>query len=450
VSGDLVVALAAHLMEELPQSAPVQSQLAARVAIGVTLSIHILLAGLVSGAGHLGPVIEWLGYMRGRRSYDRLAHGMARWMTYYFSISSTLAILLITVLFVGMWGRFWTTLVRITWWPLVLEACTFVLQVALTYLWYYTWEPLRRFKALHLALGGLLAIASFMQVFMINVVASYMLTPVAPENPLQVVLNPTFYPLQLHRTVGNIAYVGFVLAAVAAWRQRRAKTDEDRSFYDWAGSFGLLWGVGMTLVQPIVGYSYAKEIQLHAYTSWYSMMRGSLSTVFLWQLLLFGSMMMVSAFYFARRLRTAGARGAGVLKVVSVGLVLTTLVAVMPYHIAFTYSDVVAAGRDRPFWEGGLINPLGAMLPWKVLALIAFTLLAVAAVFWYLRGLRDIRWGRPGNAERRLLIGAAVLTMMMMVTMGYIRENSRVPYLVNGEMDLHQDQTNSAQVSNAP
>jgi hypothetical protein len=161
-------------------------------------------------------------------------------------------------------------------------------------------------------------------------------------------------------------------------------------------------------------------------------------------------MMMVSAFYFARRLRTAGARGAGVLKVVSVGLVLTTLVAVMPYHIAFTYSDVVAAGRDRPFWEGGLINPLGAMLPWKVLALIAFTLLAVAAVFWYLRGLRDIRWGRPGNAERWLLIGAAVLTMMMMVTMGYIRENSRVPYLVNGEMDLHQDQTNSAQVSNAP
>src|SRR5207302_6213359 len=66
------------------------------------------------------------------------------------------AILLITVMLVGLWGHFWTTIVTIAWWPLFIEAWTFVLQVSLAYLWYYTWDPLRAFKGVHMAIGGLL------------------------------------------------------------------------------------------------------------------------------------------------------------------------------------------------------------------------------------------------------------------------------------------------------
>ncbi len=112
---------------------------------------------------------------------------------------------------------------------------------------------------------------------MIDLVASYMLTPVDPSNPIRLALNPTSYPLTVHRTVGNIAYIGFVVAGYPAFKYLRARTPEDRSNYDWAGSFGLLWGVGMTLLQPIIGYSYAKEIQLYTYGSWYKMMFGTLS-----------------------------------------------------------------------------------------------------------------------------------------------------------------------------
>ncbi len=431
-----------HLLAtQLPATAPQGSNsVAARAAIGSLFSLHILIAGLISGAGELGPAIEWLGYMRQRRSYDRLAHGLGRFITYYFSFSSFIAILLITVLLVGLWGHFWTTMVTIAWWPLFIEAWSFVLQVTLAYLWYYTWDPLRSFKSVHMAIGGLLAIASFIQVYMIDIVASYMLTPTNPTNPIRLVLNPTSYPLTVHRTVGNLAYIGFAFGGFCAIKFLRAKTAEDKAFYDWAGSFGLLWGVAMTLLQPVVGYSYAKEIQLHTYGSWYKMMMGTLSTVFLWQITLLGIMFLTATFYFARRLRTDEARGAGLLKVMAVGVALTTLLAAMPYHLAFTYDQVLAAGLNRPFWNGGLINPLGAMIPWKVLALMAYTLIAIAAVVWYLRGLPGVIWGTARRGEQRLLMVMAFLTMAMIVTMAYIRENGRAPDLIAGQMQIQGQQ----------
>jgi hypothetical protein len=291
-----------------------------------------------------------------------------------------------------------------------------------------------------MAIGGLLAIASFLQVYMIDVVASYMLTPTTPQNPIRLVLNPTSYPLTVHRTVGNLAYVGFIIGAFCAIRFLRARKPEDKVFYDWAGSFGVLWGISLTLLQPVVGYSYAKEIQLHAYGSWYKMMYGTLSPLFLWQITLLGIMFLTATLYFARRLRTNGARGAGLLKAMAVGLVLTILLAAQPYHLGLTYDAVAGAGLNRPFWEGGLINPLGSMIPWKVLALMFYTLLAIAAVVWYLRGLPGVVWGAARRGEQRLLMLMAGLTILMMVTMGFIRENSRAPFLISGEMTIQGQQ----------
>lgn len=439
MSGLLAVIIPAlhHLAAQLPAQAPQgDNRIAAQATIGTLFSIHILIAGLVSGAGELAPAIEFLGYVRQRRRYDRLARGLAHFMTLYFSVSSTIALLLITVLLVGFWGHFWSTMVTIGWWPFFIEAWTFVLQVSFAYLWYYTWDPLRGFKGLHMAMGGLLAIASFLQVYMIDIIASYMLTPTNPQNPLRLALNATSYPLTVHRTVGNLAYIGFVVGAFSAIRFLRARDPEDRAFYDWAGSFGILWGVAMTLVQPIVGYSYAKEIQLHTYQSWYTMMFGRLSTVFLWQITLLGLMFIVALLYFTRRLATDEARGAGLLKLITAGTVASTLLAALPYHLSFTYDAVVAAGLNRPFWEGGLINPLGSMIPWKVLALMGYSLLAIAGVVWYLRGLPGVVWGTARRGEQRLLMVMAVLTMAMMVTMGFIRENGREPFLISGEMTI--------------
>src|SRR5919198_1637504 len=85
-------ALASSLPAQAPQG---NNRIAAQAAIGTLFSVHILIAGLVSGAGELGPAIEFLGFVRQRRRYDRLARGLGHFMTLYFSVSSTIAILLI-------------------------------------------------------------------------------------------------------------------------------------------------------------------------------------------------------------------------------------------------------------------------------------------------------------------------------------------------------------------
>ncbi|MFN2465791.1 MAG: cytochrome ubiquinol oxidase subunit I [Candidatus Dormibacteria bacterium] len=408
----------------------------ARLAIAVVALSHILSAGLISGAGQLAPVIEWLGYVRRRDDYDRLAKGMAKYLVLYFAISASLAFIFVTVLLTGLWGHFWTTLVRVMWVPLVIELFAFLFEVIFAYLWYYSWEPLRDHRWLHMSLGGLLVLADLLQVLMINVVASYMETPTKPDNLFTVILNPTFYELQVHRVVANLAYIGFAIAAVAGWRFLHTNDADKKTFYDWAGSFGMLVGIELTLLQPLVGYSYAKEIQLHSYSSWYRMMLGDLSTLFLFQMVLLGVMLLVSTLYFARRLHSDLAPGHRAVFIMAVLMIATTLFAAMPYHLAFTYTQVQAAGLDRPFWQGGLINPLGAMLPWKVLALMAYSTLAVAAVTWYLRGLRGVRWGNAGRGEQRLLVASALLTAGMIVTMGVIRENGRQPDLIYGRMSV--------------
>jgi hypothetical protein len=169
-------------------------------------------------------------------------------------------------------------------------------------------------------------------------------------------------------------------------------------------------------------------------------MKGDLSTVFVWQILLLGMMFTVGVWYFFRRLRTSGARGTSLLKKATVALLLLAIFAALPYHLAFNQEQVIKAGLDRPFWEGGLIDPLGAMIPNKVLALMGLDLLAMLGVVWYLRGLRDVTWGAARRGEQRLLVASGVMVMMMIVTMGFIRENSRVPYLISGEITVSGQQ----------
>jgi ABC-type multidrug transport system permease subunit len=181
------------------------------------------------------------------------------------------------------------------------------------------------------------------------------------------------------------------------------------------------------------------------------MMYGTLSPVFLWQITLLGIMFLTATLYFTRRLRTDGARGSGILKLLSVALVLTTLLAAQPYALGFSYESVAAAGLNRPFWEGGLINPLGSMIPWKVLALMFYTLIAIGAVVWYLRGLPGVVWGTARRGEQRILMLMTIFTMLMMVTMGFIRENSRAPFLISGEMTIQgQQNVQTAQPTPTP
>jgi hypothetical protein len=212
-----------------------------------------------------------------------------------------------------------------------------------------------------------------------------------------------------------------------------------------------VWAVGLTLFQPWLGYSYAKEVQLHFYPAWYDMMFGDLSNVFLLQITLVGSIFTLGSLYFWRRMRASGAQHHRRQGVVALLLLLVTVFAAMPAWFAWTYQDVVTAGLDRPWWNGGLLNPIGDFIPFKVGALLAMIFLGLWSVTAYLRAVsRDsLQPARIGRRSQALLLALGVVVSMMMAVMGIIREHARQPYLISGELTIHGQQITNGNPSQA-
>src|SRR5207302_549074 len=105
-----------------------------------------------------------------------------------------------------------------------------------------------------------------------------------------------------------------------------AREHQDRlRFWDWLGQWGMMWAVGLSLFQIWIGYSYAKEIQLHAFPAWYRMMFGALSNVFLTQIFLLGMIFILGNLYFTLRMHASGIRRLGLQRFCLLILVLSTL-----------------------------------------------------------------------------------------------------------------------------
>jgi len=446
------------------------------MAVAIIALIHIQIATFISGGSWLLVVSESVSIVRNDERHERLAHTLLTGMVWLFGFGSALAIMWVMWILLGMWGTFFIALTRITFWVFIFEAGLFVTEIVLLYTLYANWDRLRAYRRARLGLMVLLAVALWWQQFMIDVVASYMLTPNGGDtNQLAQVLNPTNLPLTVHRTVGNLAWAGAIVAGLAALRYMRARKREDvrvteppevrsvgamsamwytgaqpaeaahaaaaseTAFWDWAGTWGAVWAVGATTLQPWIGYSYAKEIQLHAYPAWYRMMFGDLSNVFLVQITLLGIIFILGTVYFWRRMRASETRGIRTQVLMLVVLVLATMLAAVPARFANTYPEVVAAGQARPWWDGGLLNPIGTMIPNKIIALLAMMICGLVSVTSLLRAhsRRELRWGDATRRSQWLLVGLALTVSAMMVVMGVIREHSRQPYLVNGEITIH-------------
>lgn len=444
--------------------------------VAVVALTHIQVAAYLIGASTLMIVSESISLARrGDARHDRLAHGLISSSLYVFGFGSALAIFFVLWVLSGVWGRFFIDFGRITFWAFFLEAITFVGEIVVIYALYANWQRFERYRLGRIGMLILLNIMQFLQMFWIDVVASYMMTPNGGEtNFLNQILNPTALPLDLHRVVGNIALAGAFVALVSGVKYLRATrrlehaerqvTDAkpalsvgamaatatateppeaaEARYWDWAGQWGALWAVGVTIVQPWLGYSYAKEIQLHAYSSWYTMMFGDLSNVFLIQITLLGTIFILGAVYFWRRMKNAGVRHYRHQGVLAVALIIVTLFAALPSWFAPTYADAVAWGGNKPFWEGGLLNPIGNFMPYKLGALFMMMVLGLWSVTSYMRayGREQIRAGLIGRRAQYVLIGLGVTISVMMMVMGVIREHARQPYLINGELTINQQQ----------
>lgn len=310
VAGLLLVGTAAYaqLPDPKPHEFPIGGN---RAAVWVVAQLHILFAAFILGAPIFVVVSEIIGWKSHDARYERLAKEVIKVTVILYSMTALTGGLFIFVLlatYPQLTGWLITHFFDVfaIWYPLLFIAETIVL-----YLYWYTWDALQGpLKLRHIALGVLLNVIGLATLIVIDGPTSFMNTPVKSAEGLDLktfiettatlwdkMNNFSWWPLNIHRTVGNVVFGGFITGLIAAYMYLMAKTDEERAFYDWFGFVGNLIGVGALLVLPFAGYLLAYELCDYDASICPYMMSDQLSMFFEMQGAMVGLIFLASNYY---------------------------------------------------------------------------------------------------------------------------------------------------------
>ncbi|MCE3222015.1 MAG: Cytochrome bd-type quinol oxidase subunit 1-like protein [Nitrospira sp.] len=415
-----------------------------KLAIGVVALTHALFATFIVGSSLIGVATETVGWMTRKTRYDRLARTIAFTLIFTTAAVSFLGVTLIFALNI-FWPRFWSTLFRIMFWPLLLEAAMFLGEAIFAYAWFYSWDwaatsPGR--KRLHLLFGWLAAGCALTAMFVIDMVASYMLTPRPPELVWDRLFNPTMIHLHLHRWFGNLTWTGFGLSALCAVGFLRAKTAEDRRHYDWAGGYCFTIGFGALLLMPVIGYEYLLRIRYEQPQAFHTLMLGGRSWLFDLVALFYSLLIVLGTVYILRGLTRPPRNGSSriVLPASLAVVILAGILFSIPYHLQ--HIPGLHSLTDRA------ILPLGKMQPNKYFAMAFLVMFGLMNWLYFFRSFHDrLPWWdtKAESGKDRLspllLVALSLCAMLMMLTMGWARETARAynGYLIYGVMSFEQE-----------
>jgi cytochrome bd-type quinol oxidase subunit 1 len=407
-----------------------------RVFTGLTMLIHMFFAELFVGFAIAAPVLQAWGARTGSPRMDRLAHSMVRFNVLTFSTGATFAVLFV-VLLVGFYPQLTAALFTHFFYLLVIAMASMLLALWGMYSYYYKWDRFSVLKKRRHALLGF-TMGAFIWIWMVIMsgLDSYMVNGGGPNAPqidagnvssfgvaLSGIFNPMFVELILHRTFANLSWPAFALAAWAAFHYARAKSPEDKAFYDWSTSVGLTWGVGFLLLQPIGGYLIA-----------YSLKDGYRPPS--------GESIPGSATPFEKLMGTGAGEGAFTANLLYINLIMVVLLFVLGnaamYMGAGRHPD---RGSRRPIQIFGLvaavaglyaISPLAGfpVFYMRYIAMLIMVLATFGALLTYIRGRLRFRYGSPGAAYRIVLLSLGIIAAATAMGMGWMKSNSRAPYTV--------------------
>lgn len=423
------------------------SILTGKIAIATAALTHGLFATFVVGTTLIGAIIATVAFFNRKEPYMRLSRTLAFTLVLTTATVSFMGVTLVFMLNI-YWPRFWSTIFRIMFWPFILEASFFLGEAVFIYAWYYTWnwsalEGWRR--RAHLSFVWIGTFFALIAMVMIDMVASYMLTP-APQNTASIwpkLFNATFLHLDIHRFFGNLTWAGFALAGLSAIGYLRAKAPEDRAHYQWAGRLLFVIGFASLLIMPISGFLYLRQIRYSQPQAFFTLMLGERSSLFDLVALLYGLLVAVGSIHIYKTVRSKTPRPVTFDSFMPVSLAAVAFAAVllaMPYQIQnIPYASLFTDLR---------INPLGKMQPNKYIALALLILLGLFNLVYFIRAFpwrriweRD-RWEGPaGRPAPYLLISLALLSILIYLSMGWVRETARAAngHLIYGMVSIEDE-----------
>lgn len=407
------------------------------IFIAFVMLTHILFANLHLGGAWVLLSLVILYLVSRQERYSRLGKSVALFNVILFSAGATFAATGV-FFFIALYPTFATQGFHIYWWPLLVEAILFGVEIFFVYTLWFTWARIGAAWHVFLAIGYPVSI--YLQTLAIDTFVSGMLTPGAKTitwgapgllgmpwaEYLQWWFNPTLWPLQSHRVAAAVSFFGFLLAFLAMLHFHDRTDLPSKRYWDWVGSFGILWGLAGLIAQPLLGLWYMYTIFTHQNQAFTNIMTGPRA----WEMLMMVGLLSllivtVSVYFVERRERLLVRLGRHDIRTLFRAFALIA----------------VAAGLVlvQPAWLGGIMqhdagtwaNPLGDMY-YKHIALLV--LIAVGAIIvgidlLVLRGRRDEEWGNLSRASRAAALIAGALGTWIVIVMGYVRESARSPWL---------------------
>src|SRR5215213_7833999 len=409
--------------------------LGARGLVGIVMLIHIFFATPFVGYAIGSPLLQAWSVRTGNPRFARLAHSIARFNLLTFSLGATWAVMFLVVL-VGLYPRVAAGLfTHFFWFFPVMAMASMLLTLWLFYFHYYRAKN----RALPKNIAAGLAAAFFIWVWQLILtgIDTFMVTGGGPGSQdfsggvghvgsaFDSLISPMWLTLSIHRTFGNLSWPAFAVAAWAAFMYARSKKAEDRAFYDWAGSMGLIWGTVFLLFQPFAGFFIALTLK--------------------------------NLDYQAGELSAPGASGpydrlvgSGAESTFTSNLLWTNLAMVVGLFVLSNVAMYLGAGRhpDRvgrtPIRFFGLLAVVAGLYSISPIAdwpflymryiMIAIMVLAtVGTLVAYVRGRGRFRYGSPNGWHRAALLALGILAAVVTLSMGFMKSNSRVPYTIYGD-----------------
>jgi cytochrome d ubiquinol oxidase subunit I len=369
-----------------------------RAAVWVVAQLHILFAAFILGAPIFVVVSEILGWKGGDARYERLAKEVTKVTVILYSMTALTGGLFIFVLL--------ATYPQLTGWLInhffavfaVIYPLLFIAETIILYLYWYTWEALQGPKKLrHIAIGVLLNVIGLTTLIVIDGPTAFMNTPVKSAEGLDLktfiettatlwdkMNNFSWWPLNIHRTVGNVVFGGFITGLIAAYMYLMAKNDEERAFYDWFGFVGNLIGVGALLALPFAGYLLAYELCDYDASICPYMMADQLSMFFEMQGAMVGLIFLASNYYIWLSMKRIEGIEQIRMSLATLLLMVSVPVVFMLVWTKWPIPDKMALIVPAAYVAVWLL--IGKFIPWTVssqtMVKVAFLMVIVGNAIW--------------------------------------------------------------------
>ncbi len=390
------------------------------VPVGIVFLAHILIAEFSLGAITLAVAAEWHHVRTGDARTARYARSLANAYYLIFSLGATFAVFAI-VLITGLWANEFGQLVNKFLWLVALAFGLFFVLLPLL-VWYrnsfQSMDPRR-----HVLLGtAVFALQTFFMVLIVGIDA-YLINPV-DAGLTEPVFNPVYWPLLVHRLIGNVSWTALFCAAYAALKLRGGRGDPvQRAFQSWAARVNLRVGLLTGLLMPVVGFLLIEVIKQSEPGYFDNLLSGGTATFMVAQECLVGVMFIGGNIALASE--DGGPREWSVL----------SRAAILISIVGMTFAALPS---------GVLGSDLNALRYWGLGAATLVTAVHTISALGGRRHRQDDSLRVTGSASRtgrNAVVAVGTVAVVTSLLMGYIKEHARGDYAVYGELrqvDAHQ------------